>query len=697
MAAMRNHGCSVALCVWLGAWLALAGLARAQEQTFPSNEDLRDVRALADPQLSPNGEEVLLEVADSTKKGGRGHLWLVNIQQNTARQLTDTPASDQAADKRGEYGATWMPDGGSVLFLAHRGKTTQLYRLPMNGGEARPYDLKVLPAVDESKAPDAVPPVKNAASEKAVPIEIDVSSYLVSPDGKFIAITARDPETPGEKKEKTEKADAVWVDHNPHGTRLYLLDPASGKLAPTSVPPDVKRVAWSKQGDRLVAIMSGMNNVEDLGPVSSAWLLDAAHPDHPEKLTQIPATVEGGAWSESGSTFYFLAQSAGDAPPGYSSLYELDLASRKVADLTGDFSGSLGYGLPLATRSGVLQTVQVGTKVTLLEVHGPAHRILHFSTPVVRELETNAKETGWVWLGAGSSVPTTLYYAARLGGEAKALHAPSVVPKAWTPARAEIVHWSNDGFQLEGLLYLPPQASAGQKVPLVVNVHGGPTGAFVDNYSAFNEFLLGHGWAVFEPNPRGSTGYGRKFVAANHNDLGNGDYRDIMTGVDAVIAHNPIDPSRMVLMGYSYGGEMAGFVEGKTTRFKAIISGAPVIDQESEYGTESGSWYDRWFYGLPWEHSADAWRQSPLAWAGHAKTPMLLLQGQADTTDPLGQSEEMYRALRQMGVPVDLVVYPRENHGPLAQGIFGMPSPEPWHGFDARQRIVKFIDAAFAK
>jgi dipeptidyl aminopeptidase/acylaminoacyl peptidase len=119
----------------------------------------------------------------------------------------------------------------------------------------------------------------------------------------------------------------------------------------------------------------------------------------------------------------------------------------------------------------------------------------------------------------------------------------------------------------------------------------------------------------------------------------------------------------MALMGYSYGGEMAGFVAGSTARFKAIVSGAPVIDQYSEYGTESDSWYDRWFFGKPWEHPGDALRQSPLAKIGRARTPFLLLQGQTDTTDPLGQAQEMYRALRQAGVPVELVTIPGTTTG----------------------------------
>jgi dipeptidyl aminopeptidase/acylaminoacyl peptidase len=132
-----------------------------------------------------------------------------------------------------------------------------------------------------------------------------------------------------------------------------------------------------------------------------------------------------------------------------------------------------------------------------------------------------------------------------------------------------------------------------------------------------------------------------------------------------------------------------------TTRFKAIVSGAPVIDQYSEYGTESESWYDRWYYGKPWERPGDAWRQSPLAYVGSARTPMLLLQGQADTSDLLGQAREMYRALRQNGVPVSLVVYPRDDHDPLARALDGAPVTESWHGFDARRRIESFLQKAF--
>ena len=313
---------------------------------------------------------------------------------------------------------------------------------------------------------------------------------------------------------------------------------------------------------------------------------------------------------------------------------------------------------------------------------------------VVENVRSNARRSGWIFLGSSGGQSPYLYYAAQLTGAARRLDTPSVGPDHGRSVAANRIQWTHEGLKIDGLLYLPPQAES-HAVPLIVDVHGGPAGLFVDRFTPYVDFMVGQGWAVLRSNPRGSTGRGAAFVAANKNDLGGADYRDIMAGVDYVLKTEHVDPTRMALMGYSYGGEMAAFVEGKTTRFKAIVSGAPVIDQYSEYGTEAESWYDRWYFGKPWEHAADAWRQSPLARAGAAKTPFLLLQGQADVTDPLGQAQEMYRALRQNGVPVDLVTYPRDDHGPLAFALFGAPVTEPWHGFDARRRVVTFIEKAF--
>ena len=685
-------------CTVLAACLCSAALAHAAgADRFPSNEDLRHLRSIAQPRLSPDGHSVLVQIADSTADGGKTHIWLVDVQQNTARQLTYSPAND----KRGENSAEWMPDGNSILFLAHRGEHTQLFQLPMNGGEAHAFEVKIVPPVDESKEPNALPPpkagAKAAPESKPEPIECDVQRYFISPDGHWIGILVQDPQTPGEKKQHDDKADAVWVDHNPHASRLYLLDAKTGKITAAAVPPDVRQVSWTHDGNRLLAIAEGMNNAGDVAPAASAWMLSISDPAHPSQLKSIPATISAAAWSRDGQRIDYLAQARADVPPGYEDLYEFTIADSSIRNLSDGFEGSLAHAEPIAEANGVIEPVERGTKSTFMRFGTGGREAVQVPTATVAQLNTNEKQTAWVWLGSSGDQPPAVYFADRPGGAARTLKMPDLLPSAWTHIAPQQISWKSDNLTIEGLLYLPPQAGE-HKVPLIVDVHGGPTGAFQQTWAAFLDFLVGQGWAVLRTNPRGSTGYGASFAAANKNDMGGGDYRDIMAGVDYVLAHDPIDANKLALMGYSYGGEMAGFVEGKTDRFKAIVSGAPVIDQESEYGTENSSWYDRWFYnGHPWEHAEDAWRQSPLAGAAHAKTPFLLLQGESDRTDPLGQSQEMYRALRQMGVPVDLVEYPREDHGPLAMGIFGAPSPEPWHGFDARQRIVNFLKKAFGE
>jgi dipeptidyl aminopeptidase/acylaminoacyl peptidase len=655
---------------------------------------------MGDPQLSPDGQKVLVRITDATADGAGGHVWLVDVSGGASRQLTFSPSGE----KRGERTAQWAPDGKSVFFLAHRGEHTSLYRLPMEGGEAKAFDLKVLPLADESKLPDAVPPPsptakKDKDDEKVEPVEIDVENYRIAPDGKTIALLVSDPETPGEKKQKDAKADAAWVDHELHRTRLYLMDAATEKLTVVGIPADVEGAAWSADSSKMVVTAAEPNGVEELGPANSGWVVSASDPAHPVKLVDLPATVEAIAWSGDGLRLIYLAQAKRDAPPGYADLYEYTLASKATRNLTDGFAGSVGRSVPIAlSDGGVLEGVEQGLDAGFIR-YSAAGKAEPVKLPMtaVSAIATNQSQSGWVFLGNSGGKPTELLYAAKLGDEPKVLAVPELVPKGVRSAAPKRIAWKSDGFTIDGMLYLPdvPAGIAAAKVPLVVDVHGGPLGAFNDGYESFVDFLLRQGWAVLRANPRGSTGRGAEFAAANKNDLGGGDYRDIMAGVDYVLKTEPIDPGKTALIGYSYGGEMAGFVEVKTARFKAIVSMAPVIDQNSEYGTERGSWYDQWYFGKPWLHQADAWRQSPLSGVEHAKTPFLLIQGEGDTTDPLGQSLEMYHALRQMGAPVELVTYPRDDHGPLGGAIFGNPSPEPWHGFDARQRIVAFIAKGF--
>jgi dipeptidyl aminopeptidase/acylaminoacyl peptidase len=712
-----------AACCLLVAAGSIANSQQSPAPHFPTTDDLRHLKSIGGPQLSPDGKQALFTVTDATADGAKAHVWVVTTSgPEKARQITFSPPSD----KRGEHNPQWAPDGSAIFFVAHRGENTQLFRLDLRGGEAAPYDLKIMPVVDESKEKNAIPPpgaekkdakaadekpgapTKNDDAKKAEePVAIDVSGFALSSDGKWLAVWARDPQTPGEKKQGEAKADASWVNHEKHGSRLYLAalktDGAiDGALKPVAVAPDVRGAAWSPAADRLLVFTEPPNDLSDLGPAGAVWIADATTPDKPTKLDAVPATVGGGAWRADGRGIVFSALTPEDAPPGYDELFALAVgdAAAKPVRLSAGFVGQLNAGGLFFTPDGLLiAQAGIGTRTSVVRMGldgKTAPAAMDLGTPVISGLTTNLKQTGWLWLAESGAQPEKLCYAQHLGDACTALAIPELMPAGLRFVEPELVKWKSDAFAVEGLLYLPPDASDAKRVPLIVDVHGGPFGAFENRNDAFVAFLVGHGWAVLRPNPRGSSNYGVKFAAANKNDLGGGDYRDVMAGVDAVLAKYPLDSSRMALMGYSYGGEMAAFVEGKTGRFKAIISGAPVIDQFSEYGTERGSWYDRWYFGKPWEHLDDAWRQSPLAGAAHAKTPFLILQGQSDTTDPLGQAEEMYRALRQEGVPVELVTYPREDHGPLAIGMFGRPSQEPWHGYDARQRVVEFLDQAFA-
>ena len=681
------------------------GQVAAPAASFPTNEQLRHFKAIGDPRLSPDGKRILARITEATADGAKSHLWLLGTRGEEPRQLTYSPD----ADKAGERDGTWMPDGQSILFLAKRGEHTSLYRLPMDGGEAVVFDLKIKPLVDESKLRDALPAKDEAAETKdgktedkkpakdGDEIAIDVAAYRASPDGAWIAVIAEDPQTPGEKAQKDAKADAEWVDHDPHGSRLYLLNVFTKKLTLLAVEPDVHAVAWSADGTRLVALSEGIHNAGDLGPATGAWLVSVGDLDHVTRVQGLPPTVESAEWSLDGRSIVYLAQARRDAPPGYADLYRYDLDTAASTDLSDGFKGSMGRGKPVPlANGGIVQLIDQGFngKVGVYAPGAKEPEALSLEPHNIVAVNTNAARSGWLFLGSSGGKPEALYFAADLHADPLPVKVPALAPERMLSVSPKHLTWRSDGLSIDGRLYLPPDAAT-KHVPLIVEVHGGPLGAYADAYEPWIDFLLGQGWAVLRTNPRGSSGYGAAFAAANKNDLGGGDYRDIMAGVDLVLKTEPIDGDRMALMGYSYGGEMAGFVEGKTQRFKAIVSGAPVIDQHSEYGTESSSWYDRWYFGKPWEHPEDAWRQSPLSAATKARTPFLLLQGQSDTTDPMGQSQEMYRALRQMGVPVDLVTYPRDDHGPLARALYGYPVAEPWHGFDARRRVVEFIKKAF--
>jgi dipeptidyl aminopeptidase/acylaminoacyl peptidase len=243
---------------------------------------------------------------------------------------------------------------------------------------------------------------------------------------------------------------------------------------------------------------------------------------------------------------------------------------------------------------------------------------------------------------------------------------------------------SFDGLEIEGALLKPAGYDGKKKLPLIVRIHGGPTGAWQDTIDYWGQLLVARGYALFYPNIRGSIGYGQKFIEMNRGDWGGGDFKDVMAGVDDLVARGIADPNRLGIGGWSYGGYMAEWAITQTPRFKAAVAGAGLSDLISEYGTEEGPSYDEWFYGVPYEPEkiAGFLNSSPFTQLRNARTPTLILQGEEDAVDPVGQSTELYRGLKRYGVEAELVLYPREPHG----------FHEEKHLIDRLNRILAWYD-----
>jgi dipeptidyl aminopeptidase/acylaminoacyl peptidase len=240
-----------------------------------------------------------------------------------------------------------------------------------------------------------------------------------------------------------------------------------------------------------------------------------------------------------------------------------------------------------------------------------------------------------------------------------------------THGKTEVVKWkSKDGREIEGLLTYPMGYTAGTKVPLILNIHGGPAGVFQQSYIGGRGVypiatFASKGYAILRPNPRGSSGYGTEFRRANIKDWGGMDYEDLMTGVDHVIAMGVADPNRLGVMGWSYGGYMTSTIITKTKRFKAASAGAPVTNLMSFNGTaDIPSFVPDYFGGDFWNDAATYSKHSAMFNIKNAVTPTLVQHGEADIRVPIEQGYQLYMALKRQNVPTRMLILPRQPHGP---------------------------------
>ncbi|HEX3557170.1 MAG TPA: S9 family peptidase [Thermoanaerobaculia bacterium] len=602
--------------------LVLAFTASAQGQLTP--ERALDRRGISDLQLSPDGSRVAFTVSEPPKGEARNSdIWVLDLRTKESRRFATSPKEDRSP--------RWSPDGKRLAFLSNREERTQIFVMPVDGGEAV--------ALTKGK--------------------MAVASFNWSPDGRRISFLAAEPKSEAEEKREKDKDDARVVDRDDKRTRLWIADAVSGEARQvTSAPWEVLEAHWAPHGDRLYVVANdkpGSDRWLDRlctvtladgavypiaapkGPIGELrvspdgkWLAYVGSPkDGPTPHDLIVQPVDGSASRN-------LTGGAIDRPI---QSYAWRSDGSLIAEAAAGF-GSVFYTVALDGKAASRDPLPVVPGDFALSSSG--------ALAFVGQTTTAAPE---VWLaapGAKAQPLTTLNAAWK--------DVPLIAPEI-------LKYRSFDGLEIEAALLRPPGLPAGTRAPLIVLVHGGPTGRWSDAFNPWSQLLASRGYAVLMPNVRGSTGYGHKLVEMNRADWGGGDFKDVMAGVDHLIQTGVADPDRLGIGGWSYGGYMSAWAITQTDRFKAAVVGAGMSDLATEFGTEDDSAYDEWFYGLPWENREKFQASSPMTFVQRAKTPALILQGENDATDPISQSQPLYRALKRLGVASDFVVYPRAGHG----------------------------------
>lgn len=615
--------------------------------------DLMKVNGVGSPRISPDGARVAYSVSEVKMEKDKEwktvtQVWVVPVTGGSARQFT-----------RGDKSATapeWSPDGTMLAFLSDREKEgeRQVWMMMADGGEAW-----------------------SVTSHKG-----GVSGFRFSPDGKRLVLTAVDQPSKDEEDRKKVKDDTLVIDRDIKMTHLWLFD-LNKKEEKRLTEGDftVSDPQWSPDGTRLSYVTRPTPKADD-GDLDNIWIVTIASGEK-IKITSDEVSSQNARWSPDGKWIAYNSGNRDGISTDY--LYLIPATGGTPKQLTGKFE--LPVGTPVWSRDGKTLYFSTNT-LEAIEIYSA-----DVATGAVKQLTTRGGSIGVTEISRDgktlvgtmtlSQHPTELYAANPTFTSLKPITDHNSWLKDYSVASSEVVKWkSKDGTEVEGVLTKPVGYTSG-KVPFLLNPHGGPTGASLNTFSGTVQVLAANGFAVLQPNFRGSTGKGLAFTQANKNTWGKGDYEDCMSGVDAMIASGIADPDRLGAFGWSYGGYMAFWILTQTDRFKAVSPGAGLSNIYSMYSQNDIQRYLRWFYSdkAPWEATDLYWDRSPMKYIKNVKTPTMIMHGQVDTRVPIAQAQEFYMALKEMKVPVEFVVYPRENHG----------FTEPRHSMDRVRRYVRFF------
>ncbi len=672
-------------------WLAvMAGVLLAAVAALAARPvnwiDVMSLKGVSSAVISPDGHWVLFQVTawspdpaaqkKPVKETRISHIWMVSATDpsgaGAARQIT--------FGLHGEHAPAWSPDGRNISFIADRPNPDaaagapaagQLYIMRADGGEAR--------AVTSGEG--------------------GVSGYAWAPDGGSIAFLRQRPPSIAEQDARKLGVDQEMFEGDFPPTQLWLVNVASGtqtNLTAAFAMTAKGTPVWAPNGGEIVFTAAPTPMLRDSR--SNLYLLTLAG-DHMRQLTHGASAVSAPAWSPDGRTLAYVfspdsRKALADGIPLSDThrdhLILMDTATWTAHD-TATPAFDLAAGAPIWTADSQHIIFVTGQQVyrTVFGFYVPSGLFRPLSPEGLFALDPHGTFSRdgrhLAFIQESATSPGDVYAADDSFAAPRRLTHINPQTTDFSLGETSVIQWKNpqDGWPVQGILVKPVGYQPGHRYPMLLEVHGGPTGAFSDGYNLAAQVWAGKGWAVLFTNPRGSTGYGEKFLRGNLEDWGGGDYRDIMSGVDYVVGQGIADPDKLAEWGWSYGGYMTCWIVSQSQRFKAAMMGAGLSDLVSMYGaTDIPDYLGGFFNGYPDPATAKLYRErSGITYVDQVSTPLLILQGANDHRVPTSQSLEFFRALNDRGKTVQLVFYPRERHGFV----------EYYHILDRHRRIFDWI------
>ena len=625
-------------------FLAPALLLAAQAafaQATPSMKQWLSLRSVGAPAISPDGGSVAYTVTTTDWENNRydTEIWMARAGVAPI-QLTVT-------EKESSTTPRWSPDGRWVAFIADRGEGRQVHLIRATGGEAR----------------------------RLTSLKGGVNDFAWAPDGSRIAFTSVGPE--GDDVVARRKAYGEFSVENAdfRQVRLWLVAADTSAAAPaaralpTGADRNVGTFAWSPDSRR-IAFAHTPDPLLSSGSRSDISLLDVAA-GAVRPLVSGPGGDTDPSWSPDGRRVMF-SSAMGDTLASFyrnAHLAVVPADGGPVTELARTFDENPGGAVWLASGIRFLASQGTTQKLMALDPATGVTRVLLSSPSVIRAVSHSADGSVVAFVGEDATTLPEVYRVAMPAGSATRLTHMTAQVAGWSLGSREVVSWtSRDGARIEGVLYKPSGWVASRRYPLLVAIHGGPTGVSRPTLSYGSvypiEQFLARGAVVLMPNYRGSAGYGEKFRSLNVRNLGVGDAWDVLSGADSLIARGIADSTRMGSMGWSQGGYISAFLTTTSQRFKAISVGAGISDWMTYYVSTDIHPFTRQYLGAtPWSDPGIYAKTSPMTYINQARTPTLIQHGELDRRVPIANAYELYQGLQDVGVPAKLVVYKGFGHG----------------------------------